>query len=469
MIAEHLLAETLRAGKPGINLLFYGATGSGKTELARLLAKSCKASLHVAGKEDESGEYLEPDDRLRSLLLGNKMLASGSSILLFDEMEDLFDSSRVRNDHFDRSAPSKQWFNLLLETNPVPTIWIANSVSGMDTAFRRRFSYAIEFKPLGVAQRRRVWQRHLGSGSRLDDTDLESLAERFTISAGQIATGISAARLVTRGEPDRATIEKIVAPLERLVGGNDQKRRHATSSQPYFFEAVNASCDLRALSDRLASCGVGAGAGMSLCLYGPPGTGKSEFVHHLAKRMDRRVLVRRVSDILSKWVGEAERNIADAFAEAESDGAVLLFDEADSFLRDRRDARHSWEVTQVNEFLQQLEAFRGFVACTTNLYKDLDQASLRRFVFKIEFMFLNREQVVFLFRSVLLSLLVAAPSLKEQEEIEYELGKINNLTPGDFATVTRRMRAIGDATISAFDLVAELQAESEAKEGRGKR
>lgn len=62
-----------------------------------------------------------------------------------------------------------------------------------------------------------------------------------------------------------------------------------------------------------------------------------------------------------------------------------MFDEVDTFLRNRENARASWEVTQVNEFLQQLEAFRGMVVCTTNLLHDLDPAALRRFVFKVEF------------------------------------------------------------------------------------
>jgi SpoVK/Ycf46/Vps4 family AAA+-type ATPase len=106
-----------------------------------------------------------------------------------------------------------------------------------------------------------------------------------------------------------------------------------------------------------------------------------------------------VSDILSMWVGVAEKNIAEAFDEAARDDAILLFDEADSFLQDRRGAVRSWEVTQVNEFLQQLEAHRGIVACTTNLFKNLDQASLRRFTFKVEFRFLDAARARSLFRA----------------------------------------------------------------------
>ena len=79
------------------------------------------------------------------------------------------------------------------------------------------------------------------------------------------------------------------------------------------------------------------------------------------------LLVRRASDLLSMFVGEVEKNIARAFREAEDDGALLLIDEVDSFLQDRRGAQRSWEVTQVNEMLTQMEGFAGVFIASTNL------------------------------------------------------------------------------------------------------
>lgn len=77
------------------------------------------------------------------------------------------------------------------------------------------------------------------------------------------------------------------------------------------------------------------------------------------------------------------KNIASAFSEAERDNAVLLIDEVDSFLRDRRDAKASWEVTQVNEMLTQMEQFQGVLIASTNLIEGFDQAALRRFDLKL--------------------------------------------------------------------------------------
>ena len=199
---------------------------------------------------------------------------------------------------------------------------------------------------------------------------------------------------------------------------------------------------------------------MSLCLYGPPGTGKSEFVRYLAHRSDRMLCVRRASDILDKYVGGTEHQIAEAFEEARRDGSFLLFDEADSFLNDRRGATRSWEVTAVNEFLQQLEVFPGVVVCTTNLFDSLDQASLRRFVFKIPFLFLRPEQALLAFQRTMADLNGAG---EVPSAVESALGRIPNLTPGDFAAVRRRLACPGHAP-SAESLLTELQSEVRVKE-----
>ncbi|OGT90044.1 MAG: hypothetical protein A2286_02185 [Gammaproteobacteria bacterium RIFOXYA12_FULL_61_12] len=113
--------------------------------------------------------------------------------------------------------------------------------------------------------------------------------------------------------------------------------------------------------------------------------------------MDRPLLVKRASGLLSKWVGEAEQNIAALLRQAEQEGDVLVLDEADGLLADRRDASQNWEVTQVNEVLIQMEAFDGIFICTTNLLERHDPASLRRFAFKVRFDYLEPDQSRLLF------------------------------------------------------------------------
>jgi SpoVK/Ycf46/Vps4 family AAA+-type ATPase len=465
-MARKLLDAALDARTPGINLLLHGPTGTGKSELARLLGRELGVPLLVAGREDSAGESPTARERLTSLLLGNKLLCNSRGLLVFDELEDLFDDNPLArffggntDEGPDRRMMSKQWFNLLLETNPVPTIWISNRVYGMDRAFLRRFAFVIEVGDFTAGQRRRAWIKHLGGENILPASDVDTLAQRFELSPAHIGAAVSAARLASGGAFDRTMLETILKPAERVLHGRKAPPLvfHAARYMP---ELVNTKADLADVERRLLAWRPGDGQGVSLCLYGPPGTGKSEFVRYLAHRSDRMLCVRRASDILDKYVGGTEHQIAEAFEEARRDGAFLLFDEADSFLNDRRGATRSWEVTAVNEFLQQLEVFPGVVACTTNLFRSLDQASLRRFVFKIPFLFLRPEQALLAFQRTMADL---GGTGEVPSAVESALAHFRNLTPGDFAAVRRRLLCPGRAP-TAENLLAELQAEVHVKE-----
>ena len=133
---------------------------------------------------------------------------------------------------------------------------------------------------------------------------------------------------------------------------------------------IRADMDPVQLADRVTSSGA---RHFSLCLQGPPGTGKSAFVRYLADQLGLEVMQKRASDLLSKWVGESERNIAKAFAEARDAESFLVFDEADSLLADRRLAIRSWEVSQVNEMLTWMESHPFPFAATTNFRERLDR------------------------------------------------------------------------------------------------
>lgn len=473
--ARALLAAALTRGEPGVNLLFYGLTGTGKTALAALLARELGARLYVAGRADAAGESANARERLSSLLLGQRIVPRGQSLLLFDELEDLMTGALIEALLGGGAAAllSKQWFNHLLETNPVPTIWVTNSIDCVDDAFLRRFTYAIELPPLGPRHRARALARHLGSAHRLAPADVESIAARYQSSPAQLGSAVAAARLLSEdGTPDRETLERVLAPSERLLTGEDPRRRRAFDAARYRIDCLASTEDLEVLAARLARWQPGPGSagssGLSLCLYGPPGTGKSDYVRYLAHRMGRPVLLRRGSDLLGPYVGETEQKIAAAFRAAEQDDAVLLIDEADTFLRDRRYAQHRWEVSQVNEFLQQLEACRGVVACTTNLRDTLDAASLRRFAFKIEFGYLARTQALALFRTTFAELLDRPLSERDEASVRDALGRLDRLTPGDFSAVAVRQRALGEPA-SAAELAACLAAEVLAKDGAPRR
>ncbi len=170
---------------------------------------------------------------------------------------------------------------------------------------------------------------------------------------------------------------------------------------------------------------------MNLLYYGPPGTGKSELARYIANRLDRKIICKRISDLQSMYVGEGEKNIKRAFLEAESEEAILIIDEADSLLFSRDRAKHSWEISFTNEFLTQMERYRGILICTTNRIMDLDEASIRRFSHKISFDYLVPDGNV-IFYNKLLADLISSPL---NDKIRNQLRQIEDLSPGDFKTV----------------------------------
>ena len=150
-------------------------------------------------------------------------------------------------------------------------------------------------------------------------------------------------------------------------------------------------------------------------------------------------MARQASDLISKWVGETERNLAKLFHDCDPESSVLLLDEVDSFLAERREAQHAWERTQVNELLQQMERYPGIFIAATNLMSGLDQAALRRFDFKLHFRVLTPDQRQSLFAREALG--------DEQAPVPPDWGRylasLPGLTPGDFATVCRQRDLLG--------------------------
>ena len=164
--------------------------------------------------------------------------------------------------------------------------------------------------------------------------------------------------------------------------------------------------------------------------------------------------------------GETEQNMAAMFKEAEAEKAILLLDEADSFLQDRRGAQRTYEVTEVNEMLQQMERYNGIFVCTTNLLDRIDQAALRRFTFKIKFKPLTAEQREKMFITEALG----GKSELLVPELKTRLAKLEQICPGDFAAVKRQTDILA-TEFSAEEFIEQLEAEHrikpEVREARG--
>ena len=146
------------------------------------------------------------------------------------------------------------------------------------------------------------------------------------------------------------------------------------------------------------------------------------------------------------------------FREAEAENGILLLDEADSYLQDRRGAQRSYELTEVNEMLQGMERFKGIFICTTNLMDRIDQAALRRFTFKIQFKPLTRFQRETLFVKEVLD----GDADRLENAQQSRLAALDQLCLGDFAAV-KRQGVILDTIMDSEEFLSQLESEHRIK------
>jgi SpoVK/Ycf46/Vps4 family AAA+-type ATPase len=484
-----LLREAVARKEPGVNVLMYGPPGTGKTELARVVAQAAGLELFEVEYADRDGNALSGRDRYRSLQIAQVFLkGTAHSALLFDEVEDVFppissEAAQImaRAEHVapshTGSVSGKAWVNQILETNAVPTIWVTNRIEQIDPAFRRRFAYHLELKSPPPGAREQLVRKTL-EDAPVSDALVARLTERKGLTPAQIRTAVRFAELAAspvkpaarRSAKARATqppmlddlIERQLKNADLALGRKpDLVQRPGVTQYSLDMLNVESRYELPRVIAALKARGHGC-----LCFHGAPGTGKTALAEHLAQQLERPLMSRRASDLVSKFVGETEQQMAAMFREAEAEKAVLLLDEADSFLQDRRGAQRTYEVTEVNEMLQGMERFAGIFICTTNLMDSIDQAALRRFTFKIRFKPLSAEQRQTMFVVEALE----GDALRLEPAHAVRLAKLDQLCPGDFAAVKRQVEILAEV-LQPEEFIAQLEAEHrikpEVREARG--
>lgn len=415
---SNIIQDGLRNKVRGTNIMFWGPAGTGKTALALTLAKHHGWDIKMVGDISETDtEEKSRAERLANLKIAMKLYANNpNAVLLFDEIEDLFKSDK-------NATFSKAFINRIIETTPIPIIWTTNSLEVVGSPVLRRMSYNIHCKTPDKNARRRIWQKY----AEEFDFKIPNIRDldRFDISPALIK---NASRIA--GLEGMDNISDVVKSLDTMVNYGDERRFDSTPSvvREYDVSCINADIDMVKFTHQITNTKTSA---FALCLYGAPGTGKSEYARYLAAQMDKDVLFKRASDLVSPFLGMTERNIAQAFHDAKTEGAMLLIDEGDSFFQNRETARQSWEVSQVNEILSQMENHPEPFVITTNLMDNLDPAALRRFTFKVRFDYLKGNQAAMLFRSYYG---VDAPTRIMRNDL---------LAPGDISCVKKQVSVMG--------------------------
>ena len=418
------LQSSFDTHRKGVNILIYGAPGTGKTELATLLGKVLSVSVNNITYMDEDGDVISAEDRLNKCRFAQTLLNGKQALLIFDEIEDVFNGSFMERSV---AQKNKAWTNQLLENNNVPMIWLSNSVHSIDAAFLRRFDFVFEMPDLPLKNKSALISQ-LADG-KLTAEYVQHFAKVRSLSPAILTRVFNVANAVDNGK--KAFSEVLLTLFNEALQAQGKKKIEPLleSKLSYQLEWVSCNENIHKISEGLMRTKKGR-----ICCYGPPGTGKTAWAGWLAEQLDMPLLLCKGSDLLDPYVGGTEQKIAEAFESAKRDNCLLVLDEVDTFLFSRDGAERSWERSQVNEMLTQIERFEGIMVVSTNLMNVLDPAALRRFDLKLKFDYLTPQQRLDFAKQQAEKLNLGV----WDEPHSKRLLELNLLTPGDFSAVARR-------------------------------
>lgn len=477
--------DAARRGEVAGHMLVSGDAGLGKTEWVGALLLNASTQTMAMVAVNDLGQPLTGEDRLMHLRMLLRMMRSTErGVILFDEADDVFrppgnlrgsgDSESVSMDNHRASL------NFLLEDSRIPVVWIMNRPEILDPAVLRRFDVVIAFEGIPESVRTKLIQARFQHRLEMPNecapkssdipaqqlesehkrwARVESLTPALIDRLGRVSERALHAGLVMDEDLYRHWLrQRLPGKATQHLKGNPGQSANGNAFNTAFTGAfdpeawgasqVNASVNLIELVEGIRKAG---SARLALC--GAPGTGKTAFARALARLLDKPLLERRASDLLSAYVGETEQRISAAFDQAGEDNAVLFIDEVDGLLANREHAVRNWEVTQVNELLEQLGEFDGVVVVATNRLEAMDPAALRRLDIKIQFEALRPEQIRQGFSSLCNSIAVDC-----REEDLHHVSQLSGVTPGDFACIARRLRFASTAS-TAKELIRLLQEE----------
>ena len=453
------LGEAIPYGR-GVTMLFSGPSGTGKTLTARAVANHLGHRLLMVdtGRLTQQNASFESniDNMLREARLQR-------AVLFFDECEGLFNSSNRTQGSLSVLLEALEQFNgvVILATN-VP--------QALDQAVDRRILYRVDFEIPSPSMREDIWRVHLPPQLPLAaDIDINYLGRRFEFAGGYIKNAVllaasKAANRLDKNEDAKIThadlMEAAYAQLRsRLNRWADREianlRLEDLIVVDDVFEQVKEIIDAVAAQQIVFrewgfSRKFNKGRGLSALFDGEPGTGKTLSAEIISAELGMSLYRVNVANVVSKYVGETEKNLTRVFAEARGAQSVLLFDEADSLFSKRVEVKGSndrFANMEVNVLLQLIERYDGLVILTTNLKTSLDTAFERRLSFKVNFPFPEKET-----RSTIWQSLIPDDAPMD-EGIDFELlGKHFELSGGSIKNAVLRAAYRAAATGSTISM-----------------
>ncbi|MEZ4265183.1 MAG: ATP-binding protein [Myxococcota bacterium] len=385
----------------GIVMLYSGPPGTGKTLTARAVANHLGRRLISVDAARLTDQQRSWEANLDNLLREARLQ---DAVLFFDECEALFATHQRGTGHLSALLAALEQFEGVV-------ILATNAPQALDSALDRRILYRVDFETPSPSLREAIWRVHLPPELPLGpEVDVAYLARRFEFTGGYIknavllAASAAASRIASQAGPPFVThadllegawtqlrhrlnqyadrdvadlrLDDLILPQE--TKGQIREIIEAVSAQQIVFREWGFGKKFN------------KGRGLSALFDGDPGTGKTLSAEIIAAELGLGLYRVNVANVMSKYIGETEKNLTRVFAEARSAHAVLLFDEADSLFSKRvevKQANDRFANMEVNTLLQLIERYDGLVMLTTNLKTSLDSALERRLSFKINFPF----------------------------------------------------------------------------------
>jgi SpoVK/Ycf46/Vps4 family AAA+-type ATPase len=390
------LAQLTEHASTRFVLYFQGPYGTGKRSAAAACCQAlARPLLIVAGKRlapCDAGEFA-----MLVHLLGREARLQGALVYWED-----FDALLADGD----DARLADLF-AVLEEFPGP-VFLAGEAAWVPAGVLRRCTFLrIPFPQPGAGERLRMWQSAVSAEAVAppDLTELADVAGKFRLSGGQIYDAAATARNLALA---RAPAAPLVTPADLYAAcrfhSNRKLAELAVQITPHYtWDDIvlpeDQMAQLRELLDQVRhrnlvydSWGFGGklamGKGLSILFAGPPGTGKTMAADVLAHALGLNLYKIDLSTVVSKYIGETEKNLARIFAEAMTSNAILFFDEADALFGKRtqiRDAHDRYANVETSYLLQKMEEYEGIVVLATNLRNNMDEAFVRRLHATVEF------------------------------------------------------------------------------------
>lgn len=402
-IQQALIALALQAREANqpLHLYFHGPQGVGKRQAAEAIALKLDMRLLVADIATAIAAKTELESIL-PLLLREAQFQDG--VLYLQGIDALGSQEQVNN--YQRLWEAIAQF---------PSIAIIGGVapSLSEIPGSTRTILPVSFPLPDFAQRRDNWQAYLSqSGISRPAQELDTLADLFRLTPEQIGDAVASAQHQARWQAAQASQEPPHSlSLEDLLAAARAHSGQALTSLARKISPRSTWNDLILPSEGLTQlqeichqvkhhhlvCGqwgfeekLSLGKGLNALFSGSPGTGKTMAAEVIAKELHLDLYKIDLSQVVSKYIGETEKNLERIFTAAQSANAILLFDEADALFGKRsevKDAHDRYANLEIAYLLQKMEEYEGVTLLTTNLRQNLDEAFTRRIRFIVEFPF----------------------------------------------------------------------------------